>query len=171
MFETSSLRPGESDRPRSLRDRVADAFRSQPQAGLGITTTSGSASHPENTGNATEPDVTTRLLNSYDHVDPACGDRRCSHGTFSPRVEDHGRQGYIGQFDGLGNNRHGASAGLGGLPRGIDDHPESSAESETFSQLKSSSVLSVNDTRKQYVWSFTNRRQYQGSVQPVVTDD
>lgn len=165
MSETSSLRPGEPDGPRTLRDRVVDAFRSPPQAGLGITTTSSSAGHSGHQAtNTIEPDVTTRLLHSYNHVDPACGDRRCSHGTFSPRVEEAGRQAYIGGFDGPGNSRHGVSAGANGLPRGIDDHPESSADSETLSQLKTSSVLSVNDTRKQYVRQYTKRRQYQGSL-------
>ncbi|KAK9855074.1 sulfate anion transporter [Penicillium brevicompactum] len=152
MSETSSLRPGESDGPRTLRDRVVDAFRSPPQAGLGITTSSSPAGHSGNpTANTSQPDVTTRLLDSYNHVDPACGDRRCSHGTFSPRVEDAGRQAYIGSFDGFGNNRHGVPIGPGGHSRGIPDHPASVAESETLSQLKTSSMLSANDTRKQYI--------------------
>ncbi|CAI7629539.1 unnamed protein product [Penicillium bialowiezense] len=152
MSETSSLRPGESDGTRTLRDRVVDAFRSPAQAGLGIMTTSSPAGRSgDQTAHTSQPDVTTRLLDSYNHVDPACGDRRCSHGTFSPQVEDAGRQAYIGSFDGFGNNRHGVPVNAGGLPRGLAEHPESVAESETPSQLKSSSLLSTNDTRKQYI--------------------
>jgi hypothetical protein len=147
MSETSSLRPGESDGPRNLRDRIVDAFRSPPQAGLGISTTGNQS------GNTTEPDVTTRLLDSYNNVDPACGERRCSHGTFSPQVEDAGRRSYIGGLDGFGYNGHCVATSAAGRPRGVDDrHPESVPESETPSQMKSS-VLSSNDTRKQYAKS------------------
>jgi len=148
MSETSSLRPGESDGSRTLRDRLVDAFRSPPQAGLGISTTG------HQTGSTIEPDVTTRLLDSYNNVDPACGERRCSHGTFSPQVGDAGRQSYIGSFDGFGYNGHGVAGGAASRPRGVDDHPESGPESETPSQMKSS-ALSINDTRKQYVESYT----------------
>jgi hypothetical protein len=140
MSEASSLRPGESDGPRTLRDRVVDAFRSSPQAGLGISTTGNQS------GTNSEPDVTTRLLDSYNNVDPACGERRCSHGTFSPQLEDAGRKSYIG-FDGFGYG-NGGVAGAAGRPRG-GNHPESVPDSETPSQMKSS-TLSINDTRKQY---------------------
>jgi hypothetical protein len=150
MSETSSSRPEESDGPRTLRDRVVDAFRSAPQAGLGISTVG------NQTENTTEPDVTTRLLDSYNHVDPACGERRCSHGTFSPQVEETARQSYIESFDGFGYNGNAVLASAAGRPRGIDDHPEESGpESEAPSQMKSS-TLSANDTRKQYGESHTS---------------
>lgn len=146
MSETSSLRPGESDGLRNLR--------SPPQAGLGISTVSSHQGQSDNqTMNTTEPNVTTRLLDSYNHVDPACGERRCSHGTFSPQIQEDGRQSYI---DGIGSNRHGGSVSAAGHSRGADDYSESGLESEVLSQLKTSSVLSVNDTRKQYVKSYTN---------------
>jgi hypothetical protein len=147
MSVTSSLRPGEPDGPRSLRDRVFDVFRTPPQAGLGITTAP-SYSGPMDNRTHSEPDVTTGLLESYNQVDPVCGERRCSHGTFSPQIEDTGRASYMGSFDGFGSNRHGVSAGATGFPRRIDELPESGAGSETPSQLKTSSLLSSNDTRK-----------------------
>jgi hypothetical protein len=148
MSETSSLLP-ESDGRRSLRDRIVDAFHS-PQTGLGISTNSSntaqrSAHNRTATGNSSGPDMRTRLLESYHNADPPCGERRCSHGTFSPQVEDR-RQSYIGgSGDSFGYN--GPTSG----PRGIDDHPESCPESETPSQMKSSlTTLSMNDTKKQY---------------------
>jgi hypothetical protein len=154
MSETSSLLP-ESEGRRTLRDRIVDAFRS-PQNGLGISTNPNNTAQRSTqsrtvTGNSSGPDVRTRLLQSYHSADPACGERRCSHGTFSPRLED-GRQYYIGESgDGFGYNGHGGTGGAASGPRGIDDHPESRPGSETPSQMKSSlTTLSMNDTKKQY---------------------
>jgi hypothetical protein len=154
MSETSSLLP-ESEGRRTLRDRIVDAFHS-PQNGLGISTNSSNTAQRSTqnrtvTGNSSGLDVRTRLLESYHSAYPACGERRCSHGTFSPQVED-GRQPYIGESgDGFGYNGHGGTGGAASGPRGIDDHPESCPESETPSQMKSSlTTLSMNDTKKQY---------------------
>ncbi|KAJ5293668.1 hypothetical protein N7508_008489 [Penicillium antarcticum] len=154
MSETSSLLP-ESDGRRTLRDRIVDAFHS-PQNRLGISTNSSNNAQRSThrrilTGNSSGLEVRTRLLESYHNADPACGERRCSHGTFSPRVED-GRQSYIGgSGDGFGYTGTEGTGGTSG-PRGIDDHPESCPESETPSQMKSSlTTLSMNDTKKQYI--------------------
>ncbi|CDM28360.1 hypothetical protein DTO013E5_3758 [Penicillium roqueforti] len=156
MSETGSLLPGESDglgRP-TLRDRIVDAFRSSPPTGLGISTNS---SHDNNTahdsqtgtGAPSEPDVRTRLLESYLQPDPVCGERRCSHGTFSPRIEDTGRDSYIGGPGAFGYNGHELADGAAGRPRGIVDH-ESVSDSET-PQLKSSFTFPINETNKQYI--------------------
>lgn len=157
MSETSSLLPGESDGlgRRTLRDRIVDAFRSSPQTGLGIST---SSSHDNQTaqesqpriGVTREPDMRTRLLESYLQADPACGERRCSHGTFSPRVEDVGRQSYIGgPGDAFGYNGHELVDGAVGHPGGVVDHPESVPDSETPSQMKSSFTFPITETNKQ----------------------
>lgn len=158
MSETSPLLRQESDARRSLHDRIVDVFRplssprvasgtgscdngGQGQQGLGITTSS-------------EPDARARLLESYNHSDPVCGERRCSHGTFSPRPENAERQTYLGTsngrfgYGGIGDAATASShfAGSGG-----DEPPESRLESENTSQMKSStSALSVNDQKKLY---------------------
>lgn len=151
MSETSSLLPGESDGlgRRTLRDRIVDAFRSSPQTGLGISTSS-SHGNQTGTGVTSEPDVRTRLLESYLQADPACGERRCSHGTFSPQVEYVGRHSYIGGAgDAFGYNGHEVADGAVGRPGGVVDHPESVPGSETPSQMKSSFTLPITDTNKQ----------------------
>ncbi|KAJ5519620.1 hypothetical protein N7463_000073 [Penicillium fimorum] len=159
MSETSSLLPGESDGVgrRTLRDRIVDAFRSSPQTGLGISTNSSHDNHTAHdsqtsTGVTSEPDVRTRLLESYLQADPACGERRCSHGTFSPQVEDVGRQSYIGgSGDASGYNGDELADGAAGHPRGVVDHPESVPDSETPSQMKASFTFPITDTNKQYI--------------------
>ncbi|KAJ5950221.1 uncharacterized protein N7479_008634 [Penicillium vulpinum] len=159
MSETSSLLPGEPDGlgRRTLRDRIVDAFRSSPQTGLGIST---NASHENytaqasrtGTGVTSEPDVRTRLLESYLQAGPACGERRCSHGTFSPQVEDAGAQSYIGgPGDTFGHNGHEVTDGAADRPRGGVDHPESVPDSEAPSQMKSSFTFPITDTNKQYI--------------------
>lgn len=157
MSETSSLLPGESDGlgRRTLRDRIVDAFRSSPQTGLGISTNSSHDNYTAqdsqtSTGVTSEPDARTRLLESYLQADPACGERRCSHGTFSPQVEDTGRRSYIGGPGGaFGYNEHEVADGAAGRPRGVVDHPESVPDSETPSQMKSSFTFPITDTNKQ----------------------
>lgn len=159
MSETSSLLPGESDGlgRRTLRDRIVDAFRSSPQTGLGISTSSSHGNHTAqdnqtSTGVTSEPDVRTRLLESYLQADPACGERHCSHGTFSPQVEDVGRQSYMGGAgNAFGYNGHEVADGAVGRPRGVVDHPESVSDSETPSQMKSSFTFPITDTNKQYI--------------------
>ncbi|KAJ5480542.1 hypothetical protein N7530_006051 [Penicillium desertorum] len=159
MSETSSLLPGESDGHgrRTLRDRIVDAFRSSPQTGLGISTTSSHENHmaqdsQTGTGVTSEPDVRTRLLESYLQAGPPCGERRCSHGTFSPQVEDVGRRPYTGgSGDAFGYNGHEVADGAAGRPRGIVDHLESVSGSETPSQMKSSFTFPITDTNKQYI--------------------
>ncbi|KAJ5511541.1 hypothetical protein N7453_003644 [Penicillium expansum] len=143
MSETSSLLPGESDGlgRRTLRDRIVDAFRSSPQTGLGIST---SSSHDNQTaqesqpriGVTREPDMRTRLLESYLQADPAC--------------EDVGRQSYIGgPGDAFGYNGHELVDGAVGHPGGVVDHPESVPDSETPSQMKSSFTFPITETNKQ----------------------
>ncbi|KAJ5155038.1 sulfate transporter [Penicillium coprophilum] len=159
MSETSSLLPGESDGParRTIRDRIVDAFRSSPQTGLGISTNSSHGNHTTHdnqtgTGVTSEPDARTRLLESYLQAGPACGERHCSHGTFSPQIGDVGRQSYLGgSGDTSGYNGHEAAGGAAGRPRGVVDHPESVPDSETPSQMKSSFTFPITDTNKQYI--------------------
>ncbi|KGO74447.1 sulfate transporter [Penicillium italicum] len=159
MSETSSLLPGESEGlgRRTLRDRIVDTFRSSPQTGLEISTHSihdhqTAQGSQTGTGVTSEPDLRTRLLESYLQADPVCGERRCSHGTFSPQVEDGGRQSYIGgPGDALGYNGHEVADAAVGRPRGVVDHPESVPDSETPSQMKSSFVFPITETNKQYI--------------------
>ena len=91
----------------------------------------------------------TRLLESYDRSDPVCGERRCSHGTFSPRPEGAERHSYLENSGGdgyLGVGDAGAASG-----HFHDYLPGSRAESEYMSQMKSSlSALSMNESKKQY---------------------
>ncbi|KAJ5793478.1 hypothetical protein N7457_000077 [Penicillium paradoxum] len=163
MSETSSLLPGESDGVgrRPLRDRIVDAFRSTPQTGPGVSTNNShehSTTQHEQAGTEEigEPDVRTRLLESYNQVGPACGERRCSHGTFSPQVEVAGNSSYNeGSGGRFGYSGHDVADGAAGRPRGIVDHPESSADSETPSQMKSSSTFPIDGTRKQYGVSYS----------------
>lgn len=111
----------------------------------------------EGLGIINEPDVRTSLLESYDRSGPVCGERRCSHGTFSPRPEDNERRTYVGnpnggEYSGVG----GAGAASGHFS---DDPPGSRAESEYMSQMKSSlSALSMKDSRKQYAKSHKHRQ-------------
>ncbi|CAI7624789.1 unnamed protein product [Penicillium glandicola] len=158
MSETSSLLPGESDGlgRRTLRDRIVDAFRSSPQTGLGISTSSNHDNHTAQGNQAStgvsEPDVRTRLIESYLQADPVCGERRCSHGTFSPQAEDEGRHSYIGgPGDSFGYNGGEAAHGTAGRPRGVVGHPESVPDSETPSQMKSSFTFPITETNKQYI--------------------
>lgn len=102
------------------------------------------------TGVTSEPDVRTRLLESYLQAGPPCGERRCSHGTFSPQVEDVGRRSYVGgSGDAFGYDGHEVADGAAGRPRGIVDHLESVSGSETPSQMKSSFTFPITDTNKQ----------------------
>ncbi|EPS30175.1 hypothetical protein PDE_05125 [Penicillium oxalicum 114-2] len=158
MSESSSLLRQDSEGPRSLQNRILDIFRNghsrRPSpgpdsgdegrdiAGLGVNRTS-------------EPDARTRLLESYHQSDPICGERRCSHGTFSPRPEE---QPAASQNQGLdssllfnlnGNGDQGMSTAQS---YGSIGQPESRPESDFTPQMKSSlSALSMNDDKKQYI--------------------
>ncbi|KAJ5106006.1 hypothetical protein NUU61_003353 [Penicillium alfredii] len=154
MFESTPLVRREPD-GRSLRDRVVEMFR--PQSGLRLysnpTSIHGGAENNSSReiGTTSEPGVRTRLLESYDHADPICGDRRCSHGTFSPRVEDAERQLYLGQNQNLG---HGGNGEAAAAPNRFadSDGPEPGADSENLSQMKSSfTALSMNGNKKLYI--------------------
>ncbi|KAJ5818135.1 hypothetical protein N7474_003726 [Penicillium riverlandense] len=149
MSESSSLLQPEPESRRSLRDRIVDAFRQTgsstppPEESVGDGTRSSHRRTPP-VGNSREPDARTRLLDSYyRQEDPVCGSKRCSHGTFSPRIEDGERQSWPGS-SGL-RFEHGI--GDGGEGSGPDDRPDS----ENLSQMKSSlSALSMNDQKKLY---------------------
>lgn len=151
MSESSPLLC-DSEGHRSLQNRIVNIFRNpgsrrgspglessddgRGSPGLGITTSS-------------EPDARTRLLESYHQSDPICGERRCSHGTFSPRPEESERQNYSGTSSvHFGLDGNGPSHSHGG-----DDHPGSRPDSEYTSQMKSSfSALSMNEDKKLYAY-------------------
>lgn len=149
--ESSPLLRQESDARRTLQERIVDVFRPNSRsispagfesAGQGIQSTQG-------LGITSNSHVRARLLESYDTSDPVCGERRCSHGTFSPRPEASERQAYLetagGQFGygGIGNS---------GATSSGDDPNGSRPESEYTSQMKSStSALSMNEHKKLYV--------------------
>ncbi|KAJ5925663.1 hypothetical protein N7454_008302 [Penicillium verhagenii] len=148
MSDSSPQLGQDTDDARNLRDRLADIFRQRPFA---ATDDSGSPG-AQGLGITSEPDVRTRLLESYDHSDPACGERRCSHGTFSPHVDAADRFAYMGS-----SSSHvainGGREGMASSPlRGGDGCPESHQDSEYASQMKSSiSALSNHDSKKLYL--------------------
>ncbi|KAJ5539689.1 hypothetical protein N7513_008021 [Penicillium frequentans] len=141
----------DTEEARNLRDRLADIFRPRP---FGSATDQSGVQGAQGLGITSEPDVRTRLLESYDRSDPACGERRCSHGTFSPHIETAER---------AANSRSSGShiahngireSGMVSSPfRGGDGRPESHQDSEyPSSQMKSStSALSTQESKKLYV--------------------
>ncbi|KAJ5647932.1 hypothetical protein N7490_004304 [Penicillium lividum] len=135
---------------RNLRDRLADIFRQRP---FGYATDESGVQGAQGLGITSEPDVRTRLLESYDRSDPACGERRCSHGTFSPHVETAERIAYGGSPSGRNaGNRVGEGGMASGPFPGGDHRPESHQDSEYTSQMKSSvSALSYHDSKKLYI--------------------
>lgn len=154
MTDSSPLLREEPDARRSIQNRFMHIFRSNSNSrsisgdesgdsgilGLGIT-------------NSREPGVRTRLLESYDRSIPVCGERRCSHGTFSPRPGSAGRQTRTGSSNGrLGQDR---TEGAGAAPKNShdgDDAPGSRSDSEYTSQMKLSlSAFSMNENKKLYV--------------------
>jgi hypothetical protein len=154
MSESSPLLRQDSEGHRSLQSRIVNIFRTpgsqtaSPGAdnsdngrgtpGLGITTTS-------------EPDARTRLLESYHQADPICGERRCSHGTFSPRPEGADGHDYsIPPSVHFGYNGNGETGATPSHSHGGDDHPGSRPDSEYTSQTKSSFSLSMNEDKKLY---------------------
>lgn len=153
MPESSpSPRPGPEE-GRSLH-RINDAFRprtdQRPSSNLDLNESGGSGA--TGLGITSEPDVRTRLLDSYDRSGPVCGERRCSHGTFSPRLESTERQSFLGSSSGRFGYPGSGDAGTASSHfRGGDDPPGSRPDSEYTSQMKSSlSGLSVNEHKKLY---------------------
>lgn len=152
MSDSSPLPRHESDARRSLQDRFVDVFRSDSSSMLSSGYASG---HNGNQGlgiTHSESDVRTRLLESYDRSDPACGERRCSHGTFSPRPEGAERQIYLenprSQLGYTGVEDTGAASSHF---HGGDEPAGSRPDSEYMSQMKSSqSALSKNEHKKLY---------------------
>lgn len=149
MSESSPLLRQEPDARRSLHDRVFQIFRSNSDSRLRQGFDSG------NTGtlglgitNSREPDARTRLLESYDRSVPVCGERRCSHGTFSPRPDSAERPTPIGASNGrFGYNGAGDAGAASSHVHGGDDASGSRSDSEYMSQMKSS--FSMNEHKKQ----------------------
>lgn len=147
MSDSSPQARQDTDEARNLRDRLADIFRSRP---FNSATDESGVQGAQGLGITNEPDVRTRLLESYNRSDPACGERRCSHGTFSPHVETAERLAYMRSSGShIANNGIG-EAGMASSPfRGGDTRPESHQDSEYTSQMKSSiSALSTQDSKK-----------------------
>lgn len=154
MSETSPLLRQESDAHRSLHDRIVDVFRppgsSRVAEGTGFDDNGGQGRRELGITTSSDPDARARLLESYNQLNPVCGERRCSHGTFSPRPGDAERQTYLGTsngrfgYGGVGDAGTSSSHFSGGGP---ESHPES----EYTSQMKSSlSALSMNEHNKLY---------------------
>ncbi|KAJ5103577.1 hypothetical protein N7532_004106 [Penicillium argentinense] len=168
MSESSPLLRHESDARRTLQERIVDVFRPHSSSRSSPTGFEPRGDGPLGTqglGITSESDVRTRLLESYDSSDPVCGERRCSHGTFSPRPEASERSPYLGTAG--GRYPYGGFGDVG-APSGGDDPARSRPESEYTSQMKSSvSALSMNDHKKfyisYYIPFFNWIRQYQWS--------
>ncbi|KAL4897340.1 sulfate transporter family-domain-containing protein [Aspergillus ambiguus] len=142
MPESNSL--DGSTQLRSLRDRILDIFR----------VTSPSTSTTENASESSEhsprkPHDRTRLLDSYDGQEPACGLKdSCNHGTFTPQVEQEGTpqwgEGAMRQLEGLqfGDGHHGRQrSGGSSYVQGP----------ENMRSMESSSVISVSNRKSQYI--------------------
>lgn len=141
------------DARRSWQGRIVNTFRSQSSPGPASRVHSGdNADLGLGITNTSEPDARTRLLESYDRSNPACGARRCSHGTFSPQPESAARPTISGASNGrLGpDGTENAGAAPSHLHPG-DYAPESRPDSVYMSQMKSSfSGLSMNENKKLY---------------------
>lgn len=137
----------DTEEARNLRDRLADIFRPRP---FGSATDQSGVQGAQGLGITNEPDVRTRLLESYDRSDPACGERRCSHGTFSPHIETPERFAYSRSSGShIAHNGIGESGMASSPLRGGDGRPESHQDSEYTSQMKSSvSALSTQESKK-----------------------
>ncbi|KAJ6166984.1 hypothetical protein N7470_002431 [Penicillium chermesinum] len=151
-MSNQNLEPGSVDEASVLRSRLSDIFSSRFSAETGP-----SRRAEQNTrglGITSEPDVRTRLLESYERSDPVCGERRCSHGTFSPRIETAETPTYLGFT--TSNNNHGnyegGNTGASSNSFGGNGRPGSDPGSEHLSQMKASlSALSMNESKKLYI--------------------
>ncbi|KAG2419639.1 hypothetical protein HFD88_004435 [Aspergillus terreus] len=129
---------------RSLRDRVLDIFRAASPSNSAVEGTPGPSEHSPR-----KPDDRTRLLDSYDGREPACGLKgSCDHGTFSPQVEREDTPQWDGssmqQVDGLrfGDGHHSRQrSGESGYVQGP----------ENMRSMESSSVLSASNRKSQYI--------------------
>ncbi|EEH50080.1 uncharacterized protein PADG_06159 [Paracoccidioides brasiliensis Pb18] len=84
--------PVKPQQAQSLRDRVASLFHprssrngSQSPSAFSAHRGGGEESETPTPPPPGEVNFRTRLLESYNHLEPACGFRSCDHGTFSPR--------------------------------------------------------------------------------------
>lgn len=92
MSDGNTVQPHDAGVSRTLRDRVADIFRSSSQPSYSALPGEDSprTNDQPNYGQSAEPpsqdpDIRTRLLESYHRREPVCGLESCNHGTFSPR--------------------------------------------------------------------------------------
>ncbi|PLB53277.1 hypothetical protein P170DRAFT_350650 [Aspergillus steynii IBT 23096] len=79
------------EQSRSLHERIFNIFRTAPPTNAAPTSAPRQLAGPDKNGGSAAPYTpgeTSRLLESYDSHEPACGLRgSCDHGTFSPRLE------------------------------------------------------------------------------------
>ncbi|CRG86138.1 Putative sulfate transporter YPR003C [Talaromyces islandicus] len=76
--------------PSALRDRIADIFNPSSASNADR---NGATEHGHGDTHRGAPNDRTRLLQGYDRRESVCGQPECSHGTFSPRPEDHHEAG------------------------------------------------------------------------------
>ncbi|OJD15429.1 hypothetical protein AJ78_04304 [Emergomyces pasteurianus Ep9510] len=93
MSESDPIR---SQQASSLRDRVANVFRPRSPQRRSPSPPPSSVSRERRGREAGSPSTgevnpRTRLLESYERCEPACGSHPCTHGTFSPRPSSAGR--------------------------------------------------------------------------------
>lgn len=151
MSESSPLLRQESD-TRTLQERIVGVFRpnSSSRSPAGLEGSDHGAHGTQGLGISSDSNARARFLESYDTSDPVCGERRCSHGTFSPRPEASERQSFLGNSE--GQYGYGSIGVLGGAPGG-DDPLGSRPDSEYTAQMKSStSALSMNEHKKLYAY-------------------
>ncbi|EAW09946.1 SulP family inorganic anion transporter [Aspergillus clavatus NRRL 1] len=152
MSESASLHG--TGQHRSLRDRIFEVFRTSSPTSFSATAEANPRNLP--TYVAGEPGPRTRLLDSYDDREPLCGQSTCSHGTFSPRPEDHG--GDV-QWAGGRVEIPGDSSASSSHMHGPDNLP-SMESSMTASLVKNRNALYISyyvpffNWIGQYRWSF-----------------
>lgn len=142
----------DSDLPRrSIRDWLFDVVRTSYQTNASTTLEDRPATDSIPSDEATRqppisaPDARTRLLESYDRSDPICGERKCNHGTFSPRPED--QRGLSWDASSIPPP---TSTG-DGYPGESSRRPELGPRSETVPSLESSaSTLPLKNRRTLY---------------------
>ena len=160
MTEISPLLRRNPDAHRTLYDRIIDIFRTLSSSNVapvtGYDDSDGQDGQRPRDTISSDPDARARLLESYEQSNPVCGERRCSHGTFSPRLEEPERHTYLGKSNGVFDE-------YGGIPNTVtasshfsgsdgDQPPGSHLDLEYTPQMKSSlTALSINGHNKLYV--------------------
>lgn len=144
MSDGNPVYPHDPGTPRSLRDRIADIFRTSSQTSYSAAPNNavygnGPTSNDRLEYPSHEPDARTRLLESYHRAEPICGSKPCDHGTFSPRPEGYEQSQW--QSDGYGAPRTSGESSVRPGSAGRSDNMSSFENLLSKSPLKSRASL------------------------------